>query len=64
MAHVDPTNKYVVGANTDALVMLRPPAAGERISKADALVLAAWLVALADPIGDEFDRALDAVLST
>jgi hypothetical protein len=54
----------MVGGAGDALVMLRPPAAGERISKADALVLAAWLVALADPIGDGFDRALDAVLST
>ena len=30
----------------------------------EALFHAAWLVALADPIGDGFDRALDAVLST
>ena len=64
MDHVDTVNKYAVGASGDALVMLRPPMAGERISKADALVLAAWLVALADPIGGGFDRALDAVLST
>jgi hypothetical protein len=61
---VDPANKYGVAVGADALVMLLPPAAGERISKADALVLAAWLVALVDPIGDGFDRALDAVLST
>jgi hypothetical protein len=54
----------MVGAAGDALVLLRPPSAGEAISKADALVLAAWLVALADPIGGGFDRALEAVLST
>jgi hypothetical protein len=54
----------MVGAAGDALVMLRPPSVGEPISKVDALMLAAWLVALADPIGGGFDRALDAVLST
>jgi hypothetical protein len=64
MDQADTANKYLVGARGDALVMLRPPLVGEPISKVDALMLAAWLVALADPIGGGFDRALDAVLST
>ena len=33
------------------------------ITRAQALNLAAWLVAIADPIGDDFKRYLDAVQS-
>ncbi len=64
MEHTDTVNKFLVGARGDELVLLKPPSPGESISKADALLLAAWLVALAAPIGDGLERALDAVLST
>jgi len=39
------TNKHFVGLQGDEIVVLRPPT---RLSRQDALLLAAWLVALAE----------------
>lgn len=60
---VDTFNKFFVGlGGVDEIVFaLRP--VPQRISKADALILAAWLVALADD-QQEFGKILEAVQNT
>jgi hypothetical protein len=62
-APINTLNKYVVGRSGDALVMLNPPGRGEWIQNDDALVLAAYLVALADPEVERFLEVYAAVLS-
>lgn len=59
---IDTANHYLVGRRGDQLVVLLP-VVGE-ISKDHALVMAAWLVALADDSEGyaQFHRVLDAVL--
>jgi hypothetical protein len=47
----DPTNKFQVIPFGDGVAILRPPAAGEPVSVADALNLAAWLVRVAGTAG-------------
>jgi hypothetical protein len=64
MPEVNTFNRWMVGAIGDRLSMLRPPLAGELMEKDDALVLAAWLVALADPDGRKFREVLEAVQNT
>jgi len=59
---VDATNKFFVGSRADGVMILRQPVGP--LSQADALNLAAWLVALADPSEDEFPAMLAAVRST
>jgi len=54
-------NKWLVGSNGDSIVILNPPS---RLTKEEALVLAAWLVALADPAGEDFTEIMEAVAST
>ncbi len=56
-------NKWAVGVQGDMIVLGLPMRAA-RMSKDDALLLAAWLVAIAsgDPV--EFEPVLNAVLST
>lgn len=56
---MDTTNKYMVSALGDRLLILNPPK--NTISKDDALLLAAWLVVLADPAEEEFEAVLFAV---
>jgi hypothetical protein len=59
----DTSNKFLVGSNGESVVIQfipHPPA----LSRADALNLAAWLVAMADPSGEEFDEVLRRVLNT
>lgn len=60
---MDTANRFLVCAQGDTLVLLRSP---QRISKDEALNLAAWLVALADKSVDHesFKQLLDAVEST
>ena len=53
-------NKFGVSASAEGLVILTWQ---RRITKADALILAAWLVALADD-DDTFPALLKAVQST
>ena len=56
-------NKWLVGVQGDMIVMGLPMQAA-RMSKDDALLLAAWLVALASEDPVEFEPVLNAVLST
>lgn len=64
-AGVDVTNWALVGhrVGDGAITIQYPPTAGG-ITKKEALVLAAWLVALADPGDEEFPAILEAVRST
>ena len=63
MSKIDTTNRYLVAAKADGsvVIMFQPLRA---MSKNDALLLAAWLVAIADPLGDDFKAVLEAVQST
>lgn len=58
---MDTFNKFAVsiGAGDAGVTILNPPR--EKISKADALLLAAWIVALADPLDYHFFEILHAV---
>lgn len=58
---IDTFNKFFVGMQGDDLHFLKPVPL--RISKPDALLLAAYLVAMADD-NDEFSNYLEAVQST
>lgn len=60
---IDTTNKFIVAAQGDAIRVMRPHMA-TAMSKDDALNLAAWLVALADPGGERFAQVLVAVCGT
>lgn len=50
---MDTTNKYLVGVQGEQIVIMMPPPGG--ISKTDAMMLAAWLVTLADDHEDFTD---------
>lgn len=56
---IDTTNRHGVGLRANKIGMLAPPR--QEMSKQDALTLAAWLVLLADPGGEQFERTLTAV---
>lgn len=56
---VDTTNDCFVGVQGDSIVFLRSP---NKLSKQRALVLAAWIVCLADD-NDDFGTVLEAVQS-
>lgn len=58
---MDTTNKFMVGVRGEGIVIMLPPAG--LISKADALMFAAWIVTLADDDETAFQKALDAVRS-
>ena len=63
---MDTANKYFVAgrASTDEVTIIgAAQLLGATISKADALLLAAWLVAVADR-NDEFPKILEAVQNT
>lgn len=53
---IETRNKWLIGANVRGLVMFKPPAPGVPFSRADALLLAAWLLAMA-PMADPADPA-------
>lgn len=59
---VDTTNDHFVGVNDFGVVVAMPPVAPMAVD--EALRLAAWLVAVADPGGDRFQQILTAVRST
>jgi len=65
---IDTTNDMLVGSrgplSDQTFTLMLPPAAGEPFSRDRALRLAAWLVALADPLDEQFPAVLDAVRST
>lgn len=54
--------KFYVGAQGDLFLVqfMAPP----KLTKAEALTLAAWLVAIADPLAQDFPAILDAVMGT
>jgi len=58
---MDTFNKYIVavGAGSAGVMIMNPPR--EKMTKADALLLAAWIVALADPLDEHFHEILHAV---
>lgn len=57
----DTTNHGVVSAKGDRVIILNPP--HHAMEKDEALVFAAWIVAIADPTGERFRQVLDAVQS-
>ena len=60
---MDTSNKYLVGVAGDGRLHLQMPPRGP-MTKDEALLLAAWMVALADPGGERFEKILAAVLDT
>lgn len=62
MSEIDVTNDHFVGVNGFGLVIAAPPVVP--MDRDEALRLAAWLVALADPGGTRFEEILAAVLAT
>lgn len=59
---VNTVNEFLVGIRGGDIIIGLPPL--RPITKDEALRLAAWLVAVADPTGDDFDKVRRAVLST
>ena len=56
-----PPNGFMVGGNGGKIVIV---AFRQELTREQALNLAAWLVAIADPVGDEFQKYLTAVRNT
>ena len=62
-AEIDTANRFAVSAMGDTIAILLLRRLAGTITKADALNLAAWLVALADD-DDKFGELLEAVRNT
>lgn len=63
MSNIDTRNKFLVGTGVgdgDIVFMCPLP---PRINRADALLLAAYIVSMADPLGEDFAKVLAAVQS-
>jgi hypothetical protein len=60
---IDTTNQFGVCASGNGSIGILVPPRG-MLTKQQALTLAAWLVALADPLGEEFQNILEAVQNT
>lgn len=58
---MDATNKFLVASQGDKLLMMNPPRGS--FSHDDAVMLAAWLVAMADKATISYQDAVDAVES-
>lgn len=56
-----PPNGFMVGARGEMIAIM---ALGREITKDQALNLAAWLIALADPGQERFERFLEAIHNT
>ncbi len=63
---IDTLNKFGVSSHIASgdVVLLMPPASGRRISRADALNLAAYLVVMSNATDEELDRVRRAIAST
>lgn len=59
---IETINDCLVGSMAGQVQITAPPIGP--IDSERALRLAAWIVAIADPSGERFDRVLKAVLST
>lgn len=55
-------NDFLVGAIGDEVIVLSP--VHGRMTKAQALRMAAWLIVIADPLEEEFPAVYQAVRST
>lgn len=62
MEDIETTNDFLVGSNGHTVQFLFPPTGP--LDKEKVLRLAAWLVALADPLQERFPKILEAVLNT
>lgn len=63
MPKIDVANRFMVAANSMGLMLVRPPHG--LMSYDDALVLAAWLVSIAEPRASfTFKEVLDEVQGT
>ena len=60
---VETFNRFMVSSQDGNVLMLHPPKMGEPFSPQDALLLAAWLVAILFQ-EDKFSEVLQAVQST
>lgn len=58
---IDTTNRQMVGVRGDKIVVTLPRL---EMTREEALVHAAWIAALADPTGSDFQATLAAVRST
>lgn len=63
---LDTSNKFAVGLKEPLIVvhnhdLMFPGGAHLLLKKADALNLAAWLVTIADPAGEEFKKILEEI---
>ncbi len=56
---MDTFNKYLVGMQAGKICIMMPPRG--LMTTEEALVLAAWIVSMADPLGEKFAEALTAV---
>jgi hypothetical protein len=59
---IDTFNKFLVGMRGETIIIGMPPRTP--LVREEALLLAAYLVALADPSGERFRRVLEAVEDT
>jgi hypothetical protein len=60
-AKIETFNKFLVGVHGDRIVMMNSEELTGSLSADDALLLAAYLVTLADPNGERFAKVLEAV---
>jgi hypothetical protein len=58
----DTSNKFFVGSNGTHIVTIKP--VPQAMTREEALNLAAWIVAIADPGREEFDGLHQAVCNT
>ena len=58
---IETGNDQVVGVQGENILVMLP---NQKMTKEEALRHAAWLVALADDSGEQFQKVLDAVLNT
>lgn len=59
---IETINRFLVAGQGQQVLVMRPPLGP--ITKDDALILAAWLVAIAEDGEHKFQPVLDAVLDT
>jgi argininosuccinate lyase len=59
---IETINDHLVSTNGDTITILMPPMGP--ITKEQALRLAAWLAAMADPMGDRFEAVRAAIANT
>ena len=55
MIDLDTMNRFMVASQGDGIRVMHPPTRQDAMSKQDALVFAAWLVALADTSPENAD---------